>query len=118
MLRLRSSFAFAKLDPRSASQVLVREDVGGVFIYFDLDAPALDLCFLAISMKARAARLRALSLRKTRARSRRSWASAMGIAAKIPARTSSCTLEREMKPTPMPAATKRLRSSLESSPIL
>ena len=49
------------------------------------------LIFTAISIKAKAARLSALSLRKTRAKSRRTWASAKGIRDSTPARTSSCT---------------------------
>ena len=39
----------------------------------------------------------------------------MGIATSTLACTSSCTLERAMKPTPTSAATKRFSSSLESS---
>src|SRR5882724_9170482 len=77
----------------------------------------VDLCFTAMSMKARAARLSALSLRNTSARSRRTCASAMGMAASALARTSSSTLERAMNPMPTSAATKRFNSSLESSSI-
>src|SRR3984893_9119927 len=73
------------------------------------------LIFTVVSMKARAARLRALSLRKTRAKSRRIWASAMVTATSTLACTSSCTLEQAMKHTPTSAATKRLSNSLESS---
>src|SRR5580698_357729 len=75
----------------------------------------VDLCFTAISMNARAARLRALSLRNTNARSRRTWPSAIAMTASTLARTSSSTLERAIKPIPTSAATKRFNSSLESS---
>src|SRR5450631_132186 len=79
---------------------------------------SVDLCFTAMSMKARAARLRALSLRKTSARSRRTCASAIAIATRTLARTSSSTLDRAMNPTPTSAATKRFSSSLESSSMV
>src|SRR5208282_4462853 len=82
-------------------------------------APAVDVekffCFTAISMKALAARLSDLSLRKTIARSRRICASASVIATSALARMSSSILERAIKPTPTSAATKRFSSSLESS---
>src|SRR5436305_3677832 len=74
-------------------------------------------CFTAISMNASAARLRALSLRNTKARSRRICASEIGMAANTPACTSSATCDSAMNPTPTSAATKRLSSSLESSSI-
>src|ERR1700747_3689846 len=70
------------------------------------------LILTAVSMKTKAARLRALSLRNTRARSRRMWGSEMGMIASVLARTSSATFERAMKPTPTSAATKRFSNSL------
>src|SRR5579864_8829377 len=78
----------------------------------------VDLCFTAMSMNASAARLSALSLRNTRAKSRRTCTSAIGTADSTRARTSSSTFERAMNPTPTSAATNRFSNSLESSSIV
>src|SRR5207245_1667460 len=94
---------------------LERQLTTSFYYRLPLTAVSAVLILTAISIKARAARLKALSLRKTRARSRRICASARGIAARTLAFTSSWTFEREINPIPTSAATKRFSSSLESS---
>src|SRR6516162_3563851 len=73
--------------------------------------------FTAISMKASAARLKALSLRNTSAKSRCNTTSVILRADSAFDLRSTATLDRGMKLIPTSAETKRLVNSLESSSI-
>ena len=74
---------------QSFSAILASSALNALFlalrIHFTSEmSSSVDLRITAMSINASAARLSALSLRKTKARSRRTCASAIGIAARIP----------------------------------
>ena len=97
--KLKPKTAQFPRSPKPPADPEMRKIIGSAFadgleqgqVYYRLPEATVSavLLFTAMSMNARAARLRALSLRKTRARSRRICASAMSTAARTFALTSS-----------------------------